>query len=102
MSVALSQLPQVIVWPATVLTLLLGVRTAWRYQHLPRIPLVLNIDAAVISLNDWPINQLHLQWRWHWLFLRWQDATRRTQRLVFWPDNLTSAQRRALRLLVQQ
>ncbi len=102
LSIGLSQLSAGIAWPAIALTIWLGLHTAWRYHRLPVMTMAVKTGGLSASVDDVPVQRLRLYWRGQWLFLHWQDARRNTHRCVFWPDGLTSTQRRELRLLVQQ
>ena len=73
-----------------------SVKAWWAHRGVPRV-LMLGPDARLDSV---PLVACRVQWRGTLAFLQARDATGRVHRLAWWPDTLTPADRRAMRLAV--
>ncbi len=86
--------------PAAVLAVAWGLAQAWRYWHAPTRSIVIPPDDAPAQVDGEPVQDLQLSDRGVLLQVAWRCRGRRYWRL-FWPDTLSPAQRRELRLAVR-
>lgn len=86
--------------PAAVLAVAWGLAQAWRYWHAPTRSIVIPPYDAPAQVDGEPVQDLQLSDRGVLLQVAWRCRGRRHWRL-FWPDTLSPAQRRELRLAVR-
>lgn len=100
LSLVLSDIPLI---PASVLALL-TVGVAWRLfdreRKAPARALLVAPTASSACVDGHPVVDLQLQCRGPLTIVSWRDGRRRHS-LLFWPDTLSRAQRRELRLAVE-
>ena len=96
-----SGLPRWLAWPLALLAMVYALGEARRYRRLP--VRVLRVPAeGPLQVDGTPAACWRLRWRGPLAFLAWRDAAGRRQALAFWPDTLSPAQRRELRLATPQ
>lgn len=95
-----SEMPRGAAWPLAGLALMDG---AWLgSRHRRQAGRVLRwVAGRPPELDGWPLRDASLHWRGPLAFLRWRDADGRTRRLAWWPDTLSRASRRELKLVAQ-
>jgi len=91
--------------PLAVLALLIGLFQAWQQWRKPAQNIVIPLPPAHACVGQQVLHSMTLIERGPLLLLRWKATptaanTVRGQ-LLFWPDTLSAAQRRALRLAVR-
>lgn len=87
-------------WPVALLAVAMGATGAWRYGRMPAEAIVIPPGDAPAQVDGQPVDDLQLSDRGVLLQLAWRQQGHRRWRL-FWPDTLTPAQRRELRLAVR-
>ena len=87
-------------WPVGVCVLGWGLLQARAEARRPRCDLLIPQPSGSPSIDGTPVEQIELLERGPLLVLRWRQGKRR-QQLLFWPDTLSRAQRRELRLAVK-
>lgn len=97
-SVLASALPRLAAWPLAVSAVAYGFGRAWREWRSPPVALLFPGNELPVMLGDLPLDKAELRWRGPLAFLRWQDRQGRLMRLSWWPDTLSPASRRELRL----
>ena len=95
-----TDLPAPLRWPAAVVALLAGGAQAWRYWQTPAQCIVIVPGQGPAAVDGAEVSGLQLSDRGVLLQLAWCQHGR-VQRRLFWPDTLTPAQRRELRLAVR-
>lgn len=96
-AVLVSDMPRAAAWPLAVIALSAGVWSAWRERRQPVHRVV--IDAAgAASVDGIPVERLRVDWRGPLAFVSWRDSDGRRFRRSLWPDTLSAAERRELRL----
>ncbi len=97
-SILVSEMPKLPGWPLAVLT---GAYGAWlirREARKPNLSFVWPGGEGVVTLEGEAIHEVALQWRGPLAFIRWRDEAGRIRRASWWPDTLSPAARRELRL----
>ena len=97
LSLLASDLPSAFAWPAALITTVWGVWLARCESRREPIRLCWRGDG-VLLVEDERAERAELQWRGPLAFLAWRDAAGRCRRLAGWPDTLSAACRRELRL----
>ena len=97
-SVLASAMPRWAAWPLSVSALAYGTWQALREWRLPGHELFFPGTDLPVMLDGQPIDNVKLQWRGPMAFLLWRDRQGRPTRLSWWPDTLSAARRRELRL----
>jgi toxin CptA len=98
LAVLASGMPRSAAWPLAVSALAYACWRARRESKLPNHALFLPGNELPVTLDGLPIGQARVQWRGPLAFLLWRDRQGRPQRLSWWPDTLSAARRRELRL----
>jgi toxin CptA len=93
-------LPAAAQWPLGLLAGASAALQAWRYARRPPCDIVIPVGEGAAQVDGQPVDALALHDRGPLLQLSWRLHGRRQARL-FWPDTLTLAARRELRLAVQ-
>jgi toxin CptA len=96
-SVLMSEMPPVLAWPLAVGAMAQGIRLGRSESRQPKRELVWPHGGSPM-IDGQPMAEAVLGWRGPLAFLRWRDPDGRTQRLSWWPDVLSAAARRELRL----
>lgn len=97
LSILASDLPPACAWPAGFVAAGWGIWLARRERRRAPIRLTWRADG-VLFVGDERVDAAELQWRGPLAFLAWRDAAGRCRRLAWWPDTLSAADRRELRL----
>ena len=97
LSLLASNLPTWIAWPGALFALAWGFWLARRERRRAPIRLTWRADG-VLFVGDERVDAAELHWRGPLAFLAWRDRDRRCHRLAWWPDMLSAAGRRELRL----
>jgi toxin CptA len=96
-AVLVSDLSGVVAWPLAVVVLCSGMALAWRERRRPVHAVV--IDATgVATVDGLAVDRFRIDWRGPLAFVSWRDGLGRTFRRSLWPDTLSAAGRRELRL----
>ncbi len=85
-------------WAAGTVVLASLVEAAWQVRRCPRHLLIPPGEAAVM-VDGRPVEAFAARFRGPLVQLRWRQGRHR-HALLFWPDTLSAAQRRELRLAV--
>jgi toxin CptA len=101
LAVLVSAMPRWLAWPLAVFGIASGLRLAWREYTLPVLGVVLSADGAA-AVDGVPVEGFRVDWRGMLAFVDWRDADGRLRRRSLWPDTLSSAMRRELRLAVRK
>ena len=96
-SLLASGLPRWLGWPLAVVAALYALREAQRYRVTP-IQVFLVAAEGPLWVDGQAVEQWRLRWRGPLAFVSWVDAEGLRQARAFWPDTLSDAQRRELRL----
>jgi len=92
-------LPASLAWPAAGIAVAWGIRCIHQSGKRPPRECLIAPDITTCRLDGQPLSHLDLRWRGPLLFMRWKHPTqRRWHHAVFWPDTLSAAKRRELRL----
>ena len=95
-SLLASDLRSAFAWPAAILVLMSGWRSA--HREAGRTPVTVCWPSkGPPSIDGRPLELARLQWRGPLAFLQWRDG-RRLRALSWWPDTLPPGARRELRL----
>lgn len=97
-SLLASDLAPVVARPAAGMALVWGLCLARRETRKPRRQLVWPGGEAAVTLDGQSLRDAEIRWRGTLAFLRWRDGDGRLRHLSWWPDTLTAAARRELRL----
>ncbi|HEX7801803.1 MAG TPA: hypothetical protein VF471_03485 [Pseudoxanthomonas sp.] len=97
-AVLASGMPRLAAWPMAVSALAYACWRARCESGLANHMLFLPGNELPAMLDGLPIEQARVQWRGPLAFLLWRDRQGRPQRLSWWPDTLSAASRRELRL----
>ncbi|MDQ3204985.1 MAG: hypothetical protein M3Q40_00400 [Pseudomonadota bacterium] len=97
-AVAASDLPASLKWTLALCALAwAGACVRSGLAHPPRT-LVLAGGAGRCTVDEEEVSGLRVCWRGPLVFVHWRDVGRSRRSLVWWPDTLTAAERRELRL----
>ena len=96
-SVLMSEMPRMVAWPLAMGAAAYGIRLGRVERWQPKQQLVWASGRAP-TIDGLELADVELHWRGPLAFLRWRDAEGRLRRLAWWPDVLTVAERRELRL----
>lgn len=97
-AVLASEMPRAAAWPLALAALAWG---AWRARHEARrrpCEIVIISGNGQSTADSRAIEALVVHWRGPLAFLHWRDQDGHIQRRVFFPDTLSAARRRELRL----
>jgi len=97
-SILVSEMPRPVAWPLAVSALGYGLWLTRFEARKPAISFVWAGNEAPVTLDGEPIHEVEVQWRGSLAFVRWLGKTGRIQRVSWWPDTLSLASRRELRL----
>lgn len=95
-----SALPAAAQWPLGLLAAAMAAAQGWRHARRPPLAILIPHDNAPARVDDQVVEALTLHDRGPLLQLAWRRQGRR-EACLFWPDTLTGARRRALRLAMQ-
>jgi toxin CptA len=101
LAVLVSAMPRWIAWPLAVFGVAAGLRMAWRESTLPVLGVVVDVDGMA-TVGGAPVDAFRVDWRGPLAFVVWRDSDGRFHRRSLWPDTLSSAARRELRLAVRE
>ena len=96
LSLLLSGLPGLVIWPGALLAL--GYSALLSRQEIAAPVVEIQLDDQIVQVNGEPVQGFRVFWRGPLVFARWRDAGNRMQRLVWWPDTLDPSTRRELKL----
>lgn len=99
-AVLASEIPRWVAWPLAICAAACGAYLAMREARQPVWPVVIDGEGAT-TIGGEPVDALRVDWRGPLAFVAWRDAKGRFVRRSLWPDTLTAAQRRELRLAVR-
>jgi toxin CptA len=99
-AVLVSEMPRWAAWPLAACAAGYGAYLAWREAKLPVRKVVVGSDD-VVTIDGVAVEAMRVDWRGPLAFIVWRDAEGRLQRRSLWPDTLSAAQRRELRLAVR-
>lgn len=97
-SILVSEMPRSVAWPLAASALGYGIRLTRRESRKPKLSFVWPGNDGPVTLDGKPIRDVELQWRASLAFVRWRDQTGRIRYVSWWPDRLSAASRRELRL----
>jgi toxin CptA len=97
LSLLASDLPNAFAWPAALVAAGWGAWLARRESRRPPVALAWRADGLLL-VGGARAESAELQWRGPLAFLAWCDGNGRRHRLAWWPDTLSAATRRELRL----
>ena len=98
LAVIASELPWPVAAPLACAAIVYG---EWLARHESRrgvSEIVIPANEAPATIDGLPMQNLHVQWRGPLAFLHWRDGEGQRRYLQGWPDNLSAAERRELRL----
>jgi toxin CptA len=101
-AVLASEMPRAIAWPLAIVAAGYGGWLARRERLRPRRQLLWPANDMPLTLDGEPLQRAELQWRGPLAFLRWRASDGRVGHLGWWPDTLSTVQRRELRLAVER
>ena len=96
-----SAMPRWIALPLAVFGTAAALHMAWRERVVPVLDVVVGTDG-VTSIGGTPVEAFRVDWRGPLAFVVWRAADGRPHRRSLWPDTLSSAARRELRLAVSE
>jgi toxin CptA len=99
LAVLASEMPRWGGWPLAVFAFVYGVCLARREALRPVRAVVIDGEGAAV-VDGQEVEGLRVNWRGPLAFVSWRDAAGRTHRRSLWPDTLSPALRRELRLAV--
>lgn len=97
-SILVSEIPRLVAWPLAACALGRGLWLSRSESRKPNLSFVWRGRDAPVTLAGNPIRDVALQWRGSLAFVRWREQTGRIRRVSWWPDTLSAASRRELRL----
>jgi toxin CptA len=97
LAVLASTMPRWIAWPLAIFSIASGFCMAWRESTLPMLGVVVDADGRA-TIEGAAVETFRVDWRGPLAFVVWRDAGGRVRRRSVWPDTLSPAQRRELRL----
>ena len=101
-SVLASEMPRAMAWPMAIAAAGYGGWLAQREYLRPPRQLLWPVNDMPVTLDGEPLHWVRLQWRGPLAFLHWRASDGRVGHLGWWPDTLSTMQRRELRLAVQR
>ena len=100
-AVLASAMPRWAAWSLAMIAVAIGLRMAWRESVQPILEVVVGADAeGRVIIGGSPVDAFRVDWRGPLAFIGWNGADGRRCRRSVWPDTLSSATRRELRLVV--
>lgn len=99
-AVLTSEIPRWAAWPLAACAAGYGAYLAWREARQPVRKVVVGSEDPA-TIDGQVVEAMRVDWRGPLAFLAWRDADGRLQRRSLWPDTLSAAQRRELRLAVR-
>jgi toxin CptA len=96
-AVLVSDFSPVVAWPLAVVALSAGLALAWRERRRPVHAVVID-GSGTATVDGIAVDRFRIDWRGPLAFVSWRDGNGRTQRRSLWPDTLSAAHRRELRL----
>lgn len=99
-AVLASEMPQWAAWPLAACAAACGAYLVRREVKQPVRQVVINSEDAA-TIDGQVVDALRVDWRGPLAFVVWRDAKGRPVRRSLWPDTLSAAQRRELRLAVR-
>ena len=98
-SVLASEMPRPFAWPVAIVALGYGGWRARREGRKARLAFWFPGNDRTPTVDGEPMMEARLQWRGPLAFLRWRGRDDgRCRHAAWWPDSLSAAQRRELRL----
>jgi len=97
-SIFVSEMPRFAAWPLAAVTLGYSLWLTRLESRKPSLSFVWPGHDGPAMLDGKPIHEVEVQWRGSLAFVRWRGKTGRIQRVSWWPDTLSPASRRELRL----
>lgn len=92
-----SQLPHWLSWPLALLSIAIALRRA-RSEAGASVHAIVIDAEGVVSVDGQRVEAFRVDWRGPLAFVSWRNTEGRTVRRSLWPDTLTPALRRELRL----
>ena len=99
-AVLVSEMPRWAAWPLAACAAGYGAYLAWCEAMQPVRKVVVGSDDLA-TIDGQAVDAMRVAWRGPLAFIAWRDADGRLQRRSLWPDTLSAAQRRELRLAVR-
>ncbi|NOT86650.1 MAG: hypothetical protein HOP03_00535 [Lysobacter sp.] len=99
-AVLASEMPRWAAWPLAACAAACGAYLAWREAKQPVLPVVIDSEGAA-TIDGQAVQMLQVDWRGPLAFVTWRSAEGRFVRRSLWPDTLSPAQRRELRLALR-
>lgn len=100
-AVLASEMPRWAAWPLAACAAACGAYLVRREAKLPVWPVVIDSEGAA-TIDGHAVQALGVDWRGPLAFVTWRGGDGRLVRRSVWPDTLSPAQRRELRLAVRQ
>jgi len=97
-SLLASDLPGQVAYPLAVIALGYGAWLAYRESRRRPREVLIRDAGTVVEIGGERVDDFQVDWRGVLAFVRWRDGRGRAHRLVWWPDTLSAASRRELRL----
>jgi toxin CptA len=98
-SLSMSEMPRIVAWPLALAAAVYGFLLGRREHRRPPRQVLWPADGLP-TIDGRVLLGAQLQWRGPLAFLHWRDQEGHVQRLAWWPDVLSAAARRELRLAV--
>jgi toxin CptA len=95
-----SAMPRWIAWPLAVFGIAAGLCITWRESTLSVLGVVVDAEGRA-TIEGVSVDAFSVDWRGPLAFVVWRDVDGRIRRRSLWPDTLSTAQRRELRLAVR-
>lgn len=99
-AVLVSEIPPWAAWPLAGCAAGYGAYLAWREARHPVREVVVGSEGLA-TIDGQVVEAMRVDWRGPLAFIAWRDADGRLQHRSVWPDTLSPAQRRELRLAVR-
>ena len=96
-----SEMPRAAAWSLAMAALIAGLWSIRRETRRPACAIVLDASSGA-TVDGAPVDAFRVAWRGPLAFLSWRDRAGRGHRRSLWPDTLTPALRRELRLAARQ
>jgi toxin CptA len=97
-SIMASDMPQMTAWPLAIIALAYGGWQARAESRKRHREFVFPGNDLPVMLDGRPVEAVVVQWRGPLAFVSWRGRGGRRERLAWWPDTLSAARRRELRL----